>query len=80
MGTFYYTGLFDAYAKALTGNLIEVQGITFVGDLLLNRGIAVTLKGGYTAGFPTPATGLTTLKGKLTIVNGSLNVDRLVVQ
>jgi len=45
----------------------------------MNGGKAIVLKGGYQADYLT-RTGYTTIKGKLTIKNGSLRVDRVKVQ
>lgn len=80
IGTTYYESIFAAYAKAVSGALIEAQTTTFIGDLLLNRGIAIKVKGGFDANYGATPTGVTTVQGKVTIVTGSLMVERLVIR
>jgi hypothetical protein len=76
-----YDTLGDAYAHAEEGvrSVIKARAITFSEDLLLERDLSVTLQGGYAPGFG-EISGFTTQDGELTIANGSLTVDRLVVK
>jgi hypothetical protein len=69
-----------AYAAAnQTGiTLIEAQALTFDGDLLLNK--ALLLRGGFGAAFSAATTGVTTVRGKITIGAGSLAADRLTIR
>ena len=46
---------------------------------ILNRGIAVTIKGGYDAGYVTQP-GYTVVQGGLTVVSGKLIADHLVIK
>ena len=80
IGKTYYPSLFAAYAAASSENLIETQTTTFNGDLLLNRGIDVRLKGGCDAGYGAIPTGMSIIQGKVIIGSGSLLVDRLVIR
>ncbi|SJZ74782.1 Listeria/Bacterioides repeat-containing protein [Trichlorobacter thiogenes] len=73
-----YGTLHHAYAAAQPGNLIKALGLTFTEDLTIDRGLSVTLQGGYVAGFGSRS-GSTTLNGRLTISSGSLVVDQLIV-
>jgi hypothetical protein len=80
IGSTYYLNLADAYAKALSGDVIEATEISFTGDLNLNRaGIAVALHGGYDVTYAAQ-TGNTVMIGKLIVGLGSVVVDRLVIQ
>lgn len=72
------TSLGDAYLHAVDTSRLLSTDYHFDEDLILDRGIAVTLKGGYDYTF-TDRTGSTYLK-KLTIKTGSLVADRIVVQ
>lgn len=82
IGTSYYADIFEAYSKApATGSsLIETQTAIFIGELLMNRGISVKVKGGYDAGYSPNPSGMTTVKGKVTIKSGTLQVDRLTIR
>jgi len=75
-----YPNIFDAYAAAATGALIEAQAVTFVGDLVLNRGIEVKLKGGYDAAYSLNPMGMTTVEGQVIIGTGRLTADRLTIR
>jgi hypothetical protein len=79
IGSTYYLNLAAAYAKALSGDVIEATEMSFTGDLNLNAGIAVALHGGYDATYAAQ-TGNTVIVGKLIIGSGSLVVDRLIIQ
>jgi uncharacterized repeat protein (TIGR02543 family) len=74
-----YGTLSGAYAGISPGGVIESRNVAFVENLTLDRGIGLTLEGGYTDDFGSIA-GYTTLIGVLTINADSLTVDRLVVQ
>ena len=74
-----YGTLHHAYAAAQPGDLIKALGLTFTEDLTLDRDLSVTLQGGYVAGFGSRS-GSTTLNGRLTISNGSLVVDQLIIR
>jgi hypothetical protein len=80
-GTFYGS-LTKAYASiALNGTgIIQAQAVTFIENLLLSGGSAITLQGGYDSGYSAVRTGYSVLNGVLTIGTGSLIVDRLVVK
>lgn len=69
----------SAYATINISGIIETQAITFIENLILNNGSAVTMQGGYDPAF-SARTGYTVLDGTLTIGSGSLVVDQLVIQ
>jgi len=78
----YYGTLSKAYEAIGVSAIgtIEAQAQTFIENLSLNRGSAVTLLGGYDSGYGAVRTGYTTLSGTLLLGSGSLIVDRLVVK
>ncbi|HBA72485.1 MAG TPA: hypothetical protein DCZ63_09975 [Geobacter sp.] len=69
----------SAYAAINNSGIIEAQAITFIENLILNNGSAVTMKGGYDPAF-NARTGYTVIDGTLTVGSGSLVVDQLVIQ
>jgi len=77
-GTPYGT-IASAYAAINLSGTIESQGITFIENLILNRGTSVTILGGFDSAYSS-RNGLTLLNGTLTIESGSLVVDGLVIQ
>jgi PKD repeat protein len=74
IGSVYYSTLQDAYNAASDGNVIQSQDLTFTEDLNINRNISVTLEGGYDCDY-TAITGKTTLKGDMTLSNGTVIVQ-----
>jgi hypothetical protein len=75
----YYSTLGAAYAAALNGSILLSREYSFSENLNLNRNISVTLKGGYNSSYSSNS-GYTTLHGILTIGNGSLTVENLVIR
>lgn len=75
----YFDNIGAAYA-ALTGSgTIQARAYECTGNLLLNRGYALILKGGYDLSYSSNS-GHTTLLGTLTIDSGSLTVERLIIK
>jgi hypothetical protein len=77
-----YPTLFDAYTSAPSGATILMKDIVFLENFMvapINSATTYTLKGGY-SDFTIPATGYSTIKGTLTIRNGRLIVDRVIVK
>ena len=70
----------SAYATINISGIIDAQALTFNENLLLNRGSAVTLHGGYDPAYSSVRSGYTVLNGTLTIRSGSLAVDRLIIK
>ncbi len=70
----------SAYDTINNSGIIDAQAVTFVENLVLNRGSAVTLLGGYDSAYSGTRTGNTVLNGTLSIDSGSLVVDRLIIQ
>lgn len=75
-----YSQLSAAYAAAANGAVIQARAVEFNdGDLILNRGVTVTISGGYDAAFSS-SDGQTAVKGKVLVRNGRINVDSVVVR
>lgn len=76
----YYDTLQGAYNAASTGAVIQALTTTStpLGTLTMNGGKAITLKGGYNGDYSSNS-GYTTSVGTLTVVNGSLIVENVVV-
>jgi hypothetical protein len=75
----YYSTLGAAYAAASNGSILLSREYSFSENFNLNRNISVTLKGGYNSSY-TSNSAYTTLQGILTIGNGSLTVENLVIR
>ena len=70
----------QAFADAASGNLVQTQAYDYYeNSLSLTTPVALTLKGGYDAMY-TSNPGYSILHGILTIVNGGLTIERLIVQ
>lgn len=80
-GTNYYSTLQNAFDVALNNEVIQVQAQTFTDlDLVFNRpGVQVKFKGGYDNAF-TSNSGYTTLDGKLSIRDGALLVEKIIIK
>jgi hypothetical protein len=74
-----YTLIQSAYNAAITGDVIQAQGLAFVENLTLGLPKAVTLMGGFDPAFSTQSS-YTILQGILTIEQGSLVVDHLTIE
>ena len=80
LGANYYPTLTEAYAAAATsGSVIEASATTFFENLTCSAAKAVTFKGGYTESYLSNSDSYTTLLGILTIGNGSLTVENLII-
>jgi len=78
-GGMTYPTLAEAYAAANDGDTILVRATAFTGDLVLNRNISVTFKGGYDAAFARN-TGQTILNGKLILTRGAARFESITVK
>ncbi len=80
IGTTYFQTLANACTAAFNGAVIEAQGTTFTGELMLDQGFDFAINGGYDSPYSPLPTGMTSLQGKLTVAKGSLKVNRLAVR
>jgi hypothetical protein len=74
-----YPSLGSAYADVADNGTIMARQYEFVENLTLGSGKSFIFDGGYDLGY-TAGSGYTTLKGILTIQNGSMTVKQLVVK
>jgi len=68
-----------AYNAAATGDTILIMSAELTESLSCDRGVSVVLDGGYDVDY-TSNTGVTTIKGDLTISNGDVTVSNLAIQ
>jgi hypothetical protein len=75
-----YSSLTDAYKAAQSGDTIQALATELVESLTMNLGTNLLMTGGYKADYNGPSGNPTTLKGMLTIGNGSLTVEGLAIR
>jgi hypothetical protein len=68
----------DGYNAASDGDIIELRAVDFSENVNINRGISVTLSGGYSCDYTSKA-GNSNIKGSLTITNGAVVVDSVTI-
>jgi hypothetical protein len=80
-GSDYFSLLKDAFAAAVTGDVILAQAQLFTDSALyFNRPAAqVKLKGGYDSSFSSNS-GFTTVDGRLNILSGTLKVEKVKIR
>jgi YVTN family beta-propeller protein len=77
----YKPTLLEAYTAAEPNDIILAWGTDFNGEtLILDKNIAVTLKGGYNREYTNDNGGFTTLQGSLTVKSGLLTVEQLIIR
>jgi hypothetical protein len=69
----------SAYDHCADGYIIEVQALTFPSDVICDRNVSVTLKGGYDQGFNSNPS-FTTITGMLKISNGTVVIENIIVK
>jgi hypothetical protein len=76
--TYSYPDIQAAY-EALGSDTLQLQALEFSGGLLLDQNKTVTLQGGYGCDF-TSNPGDTIVSDKLTVKDGKVTIDNLIVQ
>lgn len=74
-----FSSLQNAYNAALDGGIVQSHIRTFTENLVLNRPITVTLSGGYNCEYNKTAPS-TTIQGYLTINEGTVTIENMVIQ
>jgi alpha-tubulin suppressor-like RCC1 family protein len=69
-----YNGLLDGSTATISANSLNIFE-----NLVFNRNVAVTLKGGYDGSFGTNS-GQTVIRGTLTITSGSVTMENIIIQ
>jgi hypothetical protein len=75
----YYSSVQDAYDACSDGNIIQIQDVNIYEDLVFDRDISITLKGGYNSDFTNNAS-YTTIHGTMTFEYGTVEVENIIVQ
>ena len=75
----YYSTIQAAYNVIADSSIIKLWAATYTESLTCNRPITTTLKGGYDSGY-TSIVGEPVLNGDLTISNGTVIADGLVIR
>jgi hypothetical protein len=79
VGSDYYYNPQDAYDNCLNGNTIQIQALEFLGDFFCDKSISIMLTGGYDADYiSTPS--YTTINGKLTITDGTVVIENIIIK
>ncbi len=74
-----YPTVLEAYRSVPDGGTIKLLAVSFTEDLILDRPVTVKMKGGYNPLF-TANQGSTILHGTLTIQNGTVIPENIVIQ
>jgi hypothetical protein len=75
-----FASLQVAYNAAANGNTINAQAYTFQESLNLTKPISVSLNGGFMDSSYLTVIGMTGLNGSLTIGQGTLNVNNIILE
>jgi len=80
-GTYYSSimGASGAYQAATSGNTILIWGTELIESFIFDGGKAVALEGGYDSDYMNNS-GYTTFIGPVTLQNGSLTVENLIIE
>jgi len=73
-----YTNIASAYADISSGSVLQVKGAEFREDLLFNRPVAVTLRGGYDSSY-LQNNSTTIIHGTVVVSEGSVTVDNIAI-
>ena len=76
--TVYYQTIQSAYGKAVNGDTIQAQAIDFAETLLFSNPVSITLSGGYDPNF-TENLSYTSIMGTLTIANGTVTIENVII-
>ncbi len=75
----YFWAAQTAYNAAVDGDVLRLQEYPFSENLVLNRNISVTLKGGYDCSYSSNPE-FATINGTVTISDGTVIVENLVIK
>jgi hypothetical protein len=75
----YYGSLQEAFAHTSEGNCgVQARAVTLQGNLNVNANFSIYLSGGFNIDF-TDNSGFTSLNGSLTIAQGSLTIEKMII-
>ena len=75
----YYPSLQDAYAAASNNDIMQLRDQVFSENLDFNRPVQLTIDGGWNADY-TAVTGSTTINGSVTVIDGGITVNNMIIQ
>lgn len=75
----WYYSLQEAYDGAFSGDIIQSQVLDYIENLVFDRNISVTIKGGYDCNYSTNSQS-SAVDGNMTISNGTVIIDNLILQ
>jgi hypothetical protein len=75
----YYDSIGIGYSAIADNSTLQMQGANFTENLTLNRSVDVTMKGGYDCAF-SANTGWTTVSGNMTVSDGSVAIENLIIK
>ena len=78
-GGIYAGTLEDAYAQVSDGATLELTVNTFNENMVFDRDISISLKGGMNADF-TEEIGSTTVSGSMSFENGTVDIKGMIVE
>jgi predicted CXXCH cytochrome family protein len=77
----YPTTLTEAFSRAATNSTLMMKAVTITENVVFDQiNKTVDLKGGFDAAYSPNPSGYTTIQGSLTIKNGTLRVERVVIK
>jgi len=75
----YFSSLQNAYDASQDGDNIHIQDAVFSEDIYIDRDITISLHGGFDCTYYNNS-GITTLEGSMTISNGTVTIEGLVIE
>jgi PKD repeat protein len=78
----YFSSIQGAFDSQLLveDDTIQTQGVDFQGDMTWSKHIQVSLTGGFGCDYSPNPGGFTTIQGSLTVAQGTLAVDRVIIR
>jgi hypothetical protein len=74
-----FLSISNAYVAAASGHTIQAHAQNFTENINLTNSIPITLRGGYDCQFLSNS-GYTTVTGKVTVQNGQVTMDKIIIK
>jgi hypothetical protein len=74
-----YNNIQDAYNNAQAGDVIQAKNVTSTENQTFVAAKAVSFKGGYDSGFASNS-GFTTINGNMTIIGGTVTIEKIIIK
>lgn len=75
----YYGSLQEAYTMSENNDIIQVKNMALVHNVIMNESKPLTISGGYDCAFSL-MTGMTTIKGTITISDGTVRIEGIILK